>query len=124
VALLSPADMAEFRHLRADLAFADPYQVIRRHTVSTDDVGNPVTADVVVESGLGLLRNTGLTPTEGLRADTVAATVAMVVDLPIGTLAHEGDRIRIAGRTLEIAGIQQDGALSTAVTAYVQEWGR
>jgi hypothetical protein len=121
--VLSPADVAEFRALLADLAFPDLYELRRPVATGTDDYGNTETGETLIESGLGRLRTGGLQPTEREMAGRLGWTGPYVVDLPYATLAVATDTLRIATRDFEIQGVLREGAWGIQATAVCQERG-
>jgi hypothetical protein len=122
--VLSPAEIVEFRFLFTDLAYPDPYEVLRTVSGGTDDFGNTLPAtDAVVEIGACALIGSGLQPNERVIADRLGWTVSYAVTMPYDTLIEPADRIRVNGRIFEVGGVSKEGQWGIEATAIVQEVG-
>lgn len=119
---LSAADVAEFRVL-VDDARPDPYEVLRRVVVSTDDMGQDITDTAVVEVGMCTLLSSGLTPREQVTADQLGWAVPYVAELPFDTLLWPSDQIRIGGRTFEVGGVGKEANWGLEARAVLNEVG-
>jgi SPP1 family predicted phage head-tail adaptor len=121
--VLSPADITEFRGLLQDLAWPDPYEVLRP-TGDVDEFNNTVAGTpAVVEVGMCALSASGLSPQERVTADKLGWEVPMVVELRYDTLLTPSDRLRVNGRELEVGGVSKEGRWGISASAVVREVG-
>jgi hypothetical protein len=122
--VLSPADITEFRGLLADLAWPDPYDILRSVSGGTDEFGNTLPAtDAVVEVGMCALSASGLSPQERVTVDKLGWEVPYVVELRIDTLLTPSDRLRIDNRMFEVGGVSKEDRWGLAASAVVREVG-
>jgi hypothetical protein len=121
--VLSAADITEFRGLLADLAWPDPYDVLRPVGGGVDENGIMPTTEAVIETGMCALTASGLSPQERVIADRLGWTVPYVVELRIDTLLTPECRIRIDNRIFEVGGVSKEERWGLAASAVVQEVG-
>jgi head-tail adaptor len=121
--VLSPADVTEFRGLLQDLAWPDPYEILRPIGGGVDQYDVLPTTDAVVEVGMCALSASGLSPQERVTADRLGWTVPYVVELRIDTLLTPDDRLRIGNRVFEVGGVSKEERWGLAASAVCQEVG-
>lgn len=125
MSLFAPADLVQLQGV-AELAFHDPYVLLRKpDTATVDTRGNRTNATAtdfdVIEAGIGRLRREGLQPFEGIRADRLSSTVTLSMDLPLDTGATAKDLLQVDGREFQIIGVIREGALGMVTTAKLEE---
>jgi len=123
--VLSPAEMAAFRALTVELAFADTYELLVPGAGVSDGAGGTtVGAETVAEMGTCGLTAGTTRPEERAVAERAGYQSPYTIELPYATIATPAHRLRVNGaRTFAIAGVLRDGNLGITATAVCQERG-
>jgi hypothetical protein len=125
VSIFTPADIVAFRELKAELAYADPYDLLRPVSGGEDYAGATITSDeyAVVEVGMGRLKRTQADSREAATALGLGWTSAYTFETAYASIAEPQDRLRIGNRTFEIAVPQREERLGIETTLVVREVG-
>lgn len=119
--VLSAAEMAGFRALTVELAFADTYELIGVTGTTPDDGGGYTETTGVVESGTCSVVAGLSQPDERVMGDRLTNSAPYTIELPYTTQANGSHTIQSGGRTFAIIDVLRDGYYGTSARAVCEE---